>query len=143
MFKSLLVPFACVALAACSGGTKTDEPALVFTTPQAGSEKGATEQVVNATVEATSTTAGPTSVPSTPTVTVPTATPRPPTSVPQQPASDGHTWYTSSASNAQFYYCELDSGWQQLSAANLRSFQSQAALRDAFPSRTKHVDSRC
>lgn len=76
------------------------------------------------------------------------STPSSPTNTPVPPTvaltSDGHTWYTSAANNAQYYYCDLDDGWQTLSQSNLRKYDSEAALRDAFGrSRTKHPDSKC
>lgn len=76
------------------------------------------------------------------------STPASPTNTPVPPTvaltSDGHTWYTSAANNAQYYYCDLDDGWQTLSQSNLRKYDSEAALKDAFGrSRTKHPDSKC
>ncbi|MBK8561394.1 hypothetical protein [Candidatus Amarobacter glycogenicus] len=60
------------------------------------------------------------------------------------PASDGRTWYTSSASNAQYYYCDLDDGWKTLSQSNLRAYGSEAALKAAWGnSRVKHSASKC
>jgi hypothetical protein len=79
---------------------------------------------------------------STPTPIPPLATPAtPPTPIAE---SDGHTWYTSAAGNATRYYCDLDSGWKDLSPANLRSYPSEAALKAAWGSaRTKSPSSRC
>lgn len=64
-----------------------------------------------------------------------------PSVVPVVPAvaeGGGHTFYTSSHSSAKYYYCDTDPGWQSLSTANLRSFSSEADLRNAFSSRTLH-----
>lgn len=58
-------------------------------------------------------------------------------------ASEGHTWYTSAASNASVYYCELDEGWKGISPSNLRSYPSLEALLTAYPSRTKSATSKC
>jgi hypothetical protein len=54
-----------------------------------------------------------------------------------------HTWYTSSAGNARYYYCDLDDGWKTLSAKNLRSYSSESALLAAFPTRSKYPTSKC
>lgn len=85
---------------------------------------------------------------STTTASTPASTPALPTYTPVPPTvaltSDGHTWYTSAANNAQYYYCDLDDGWKTLSQSNLRKYDSEAALKDAFGrSRTKHPDSKC
>lgn len=78
-----------------------------------------------------------------------TPTPVPPllaTAVPTASltGTDGHTWYTSAASNATRYYCDLDSEWKTLSPANLRSYPSEAALKAVWgASRTKSPSSHC
>ncbi len=61
-----------------------------------------------------------------------------PSVVPAVAEGGGHTFYTSSHSSAKYYYCDTDPGWQSLSTANLRSFSSEADLRNAFSSRTLH-----
>ena len=77
----------------------------------------------------------------------PTVTQAPvPAATAQAPASsaDGHTWYTSSAGNARYYYCDGDDGWKGLSQNNLRSYPSEAELLAAWSGRrTKHPDSKC
>lgn len=67
---------------------------------------------------------------------VPTATASPP--------PDGHTWYTSGAVNARYYYCELDEEWRDLDPANLHEYTSEAALLDRWGGqRQKHPESAC
>ena len=75
----------------------------------------------------------------------PTPVPRSPTPSPTPAAeSDGHTWYTSAASNATRYYCDLDPEWKSLSPANLRRYPSEAALIAAWgAARTKSPVSHC
>jgi hypothetical protein len=54
------------------------------------------------------------------------------------------TWYTSSHSLAQHYYCELDPQWRNLSLLHPRSYPlKQQSLGDLTGERTKHPDSRC
>ncbi|MCC6382467.1 MAG: hypothetical protein IT304_08150 [Dehalococcoidia bacterium] len=84
----------------------------------------------------------------TPTATPTTLPPPTPTRAPsptaQEPATTGHTWYTSVAPSARYYYCDLDDGWKDLSPRNLRSYPSEADLRAAWgDTRTKHQKSRC
>ena len=56
----------------------------------------------------------------------------------------GMTWYTSSHGSAQYYYCQLDSGWKSLSPTYLRSYASEAALLAGWAgSRVKHHSSKC
>ena len=63
---------------------------------------------------------------------------------PTPAAESGHTWYTSAASNATRYYCDLDPEWKTLSPANLRSYPSEAALIAAWgAARTKSPVSHC
>lgn len=69
--------------------------------------------------------------------------------VPQDAAAPGETprdggpWHTSAAASASFYYCEADPGWRSLSVANLRSYDTEAALLGAFPGRAKHPYPGC
>lgn len=54
------------------------------------------------------------------------------------------TWYTSSHSSAQYYYCELDPQWKSLSPAYLRSYPSEAALLAVWAgTRVKFHSSKC
>jgi hypothetical protein len=97
-----------------------------------------------------------------PSVVAPTATlDFPPTSVPRSPASKaartatqaraiapaaagGHTWYTSSAGNAKYYYCDLDDGWKTLSTKTLRQYSSEEELLAEWGTkRVKHANSMC
>jgi hypothetical protein len=54
-----------------------------------------------------------------------------------------HTWYTSKAASARYYYCDLDEGWKSLSPSNLRAFPSVEDLLANFPNRTKSPASKC
>jgi hypothetical protein len=87
----------------------------------------------------------PTGRPATPTATAtftPTTQSQPTATATSQPSA--HTWYTSAASNAKYYYCDLDDGWKSLSPSNLRSYPSEAALIAAWgSSRVKHPSSKC
>ncbi len=54
------------------------------------------------------------------------------------------TWYTSSHSSAQYYYCELDPQWKSLSPAYLRSYPSEVALLAEWgKTRVKYHSSKC
>jgi len=55
-----------------------------------------------------------------------------------------HTWYTSASKSAKDYYCDLDAGWKQIVAANLRSYPNEAALLAEWPgTRVKSPSSKC
>ncbi|MCK9520296.1 MAG: hypothetical protein M0R74_14920 [Dehalococcoidia bacterium] len=65
-----------------------------------------------------------------------------PTATPTRVAAQ--TWYTSSHHSAQYYYCDLDDGWRNLSPVYIRSYPSEAALLAVWGGqRTKHPDSKC
>ncbi len=54
------------------------------------------------------------------------------------------TWYTSSHSSAQYYYCELDPQWKSLSPVYLRSYPSEAELLAVWAgTRVKFHSSEC
>lgn len=113
-----------------------DEPA-----PPPTSAPTATPGVPSATPTARPTATATPPAPPTPT-TRPTVTATP--TAPPTPVPTAHTWYTSAASNATYYYCDLDPGWKTLSPANLRSYPSEAALNAAWgASRVKHPASKC
>jgi hypothetical protein len=72
----------------------------------------------------------------------PVATSQP--SVTAVAAGGEHTWYTSASKSAKDYYCELDSGWKQIVAANLRTYSSEADLLANWPGmRVKSPSSKC
>lgn len=52
--------------------------------------------------------------------------------------SVAHIYYTSSASQAKYYYCDTDSDWKNLSKANLKQFPSPEELQKSYPNRTLH-----
>jgi|GEM_PF-4599768 len=52
----------------------------------------------------------------------------------------GHTWYTSSHYSAQFYYCDTDDAWKELSPKYLKSFASPEELLQDYPNRVLHED---
>jgi hypothetical protein len=119
--RRLIPLLAAVALlAGCSSNSNNAAPAPA---------KSATVQAV-VTVAATQTV---TRAPQSPTA-APAAI-RTPTPV---MSASGHSWYTSSASNATNYYCDDDPGWQALAAANLKQYPTAAALKAAYPGRTLH-----
>ncbi len=121
-------------------------------TPKPGSTSTTTAPVATSipsnTTAATSTNtakaASTTPVPDTSTPVPATSTPVPTAATNTPIPGDGHTWYTSSASNATRYYCDLDPEWRDLSASNLRSYSSEAALKAVWgSSRTKFPGSNC
>ena len=137
-------PTATTKSTAGAGASPTPR-AVPATPPPTTAVSPATSPAAKATVTPTSpapaapTPAPPTAVPAAPTAVPPT--PLPPTQAPQ---TDGHTWYTSSASNANRYYCDLDPEVKSLSQANLLSYPSEAALNAAWGSRrTKSPNSNC
>ena len=72
------------------------------------------------------------------------ASPRPGSSAVAVADTGQHTWYTSASKSAKDYYCELDAGWKQIVAANLRSYPSEAALLAEWPgTRVKSPSSKC
>jgi len=72
------------------------------------------------------------------------ASPRPRSSAVAVAGTGQHTWYTSASKSAKDYYCELDAGWKQIVAANLRSYPSEAALLAEWPgTRVKSPSSKC
>lgn len=78
------------------------------------------------------------------TATPTTAAPTPTASRAGATVAAQHTWYTSAAGNARYYYCDMDRGWKDLSPTNLRSYQTEAELRAAWgEARTKHPQSKC
>lgn len=68
-----------------------------------------------------------------------------PTATPTQAAPvGGLKWYTSSHGSAQYYYCELDSGWKSLSQNYLKTYPSESALLAEWAGqRVKHHSSKC
>ena len=71
----------------------------------------------------------------------PVATPQPSLAV---VAAGEHTWYTSASKSAKDYYCDLDQGWKQIVAANLRTYSSEADLLANWPGmRVKSPSSKC
>ena len=54
------------------------------------------------------------------------------------PSPISHVYYTSSASQAKYYYCDTDSGWKNLSKANLKQFSSPEELLKSYPNRILH-----
>jgi|SRR3989344_1042294 len=65
-------------------------------------------------------------------------TPTPSPSPIASPTPITHIYYTSSASQAKYYYCDTDSGWKNLSKANLKQFSSPEELLIAYPNRILH-----
>lgn len=61
-----------------------------------------------------------------------------PTEAPAAPPAGGHAFYTSSRSNARFYYCDTDAGWKSLSAKYLQKYDSPGALLRDYPGRALH-----
>ena len=74
----------------------------------------------------------PESVPVLPPVPMPTPTPSP------APQSEGHTFYTSSYHSSKLYYCDTDSGWENLSPTYLESYPSEEAVLAVYPAKTLH-----
>ena len=54
------------------------------------------------------------------------------------PSPISHVYYTSSATQAKYYYCDTDSDWKNLSKANLKQFSSPEELLKSYPNRTLH-----
>lgn len=85
--------------------------------------------------------AGPASTPgsganlTTPTLAVPTATRMP---SPTPTASVVHRFVVSTRARS-YYYCDTDTAWKGLSPANLRWFDSEKALKAAYPRLTLHA----
>jgi len=63
---------------------------------------------------------------------MPTPTPSP------APQSEGHTFYTSSYHSSKLYYCDTDSGWENLSPTYLESYPSEQAVLAVYPTKTLH-----
>lgn len=53
-------------------------------------------------------------------------------------APSGHVFYTSSYRTSKYYYCDTDEGWKSLTSEYLKSFQSEKALLEMYPSKTLH-----
>ncbi len=49
-----------------------------------------------------------------------------------------HIYYTSSATQAKYYYCDTDSDWKNLSKTNLKQFLSPEELLKSYPNRVLH-----
>ena len=64
----------------------------------------------------------------------PTASP----STTHSPSPKTHIYYTSSSASAKYYYCDTDSGWKNLSKANLKQFSSPEELLKSYPTRVLH-----
>jgi hypothetical protein len=139
-----LLPLAALVLAACGTGSSGT---LTLTSSSSATGTSGTPRAFAATA-----TSKPARTPLVPTSTkaatatkVAKTTTTAPTNAPANIAAPAgaHTWYTSSAGNAKYYYCDLDDGWKTLSAKNLRSYSSESALLAEFPARSKYPSSKC
>jgi hypothetical protein len=142
-----LLPLAALVLAACGTGSSGT---LTLTSSSSATGTSGTPRAfaVTATGKPARTPVVPTST-KVATATKVAATTKAATTAPTNAPANiaapagAHTWYTSSAGNAKYYYCDLDDGWKTLSAKNLRSYSSESALLAAFPTRSKYPTSKC
>lgn len=74
----------------------------------------------------------PNEVAGTPAVSSPQEPPAPTAVFTPSPFSSGHIFYTSSASNAKYYYCDTDNSWKNLSPLTLRIFNSEQELLASY-----------
>jgi len=61
-----------------------------------------------------------------------------PTATPTLTPAASHIFYTSSYQTAKYYYCDTDSSWKSLSSGYLKSYPSESALLQDYPTRILH-----
>jgi hypothetical protein len=61
-----------------------------------------------------------------------------PITTPTPAPAASHVFYTSSYRTAKYYYCDTDNSWKSLSSSYLKSYPSESALLQDYPSRILH-----